>query len=284
MALLQLGAPSKGSFLFGMIKAMKSHLISRVVLKRFANTHDETLVHDIKASTTELKPVADIAYKEVPSDIIGELEQQWGQGVENDAEKALNALASGNLLHTEKHIQTIKHLMALHYIRSVVFILADKPEMLRYRTQVIERTVSAYPEHRGAIEAKMDAEWPNFKLAAATGTLKDYLPKITDYMDKFGLEVGETDSSTKFLLGDIPTATTDGTGKFGVLGGVPILQATEFVMPMTPRHIVGLKSHPLTKKYRQLTGVQVRNSNSVQIAQAMDSFYSAPNGNETQTF
>lgn len=256
---------------------MKSHLISQVVLKQFANPQKEVLVHDLKMGDEEPKSTDSIAYKEVDEAIIGELEKAWSTEVENDIEAAIHSLQNGDLLTSEKHMLTIKRLLALHFMRTQVYVAMQKPEMSdAYRRRVIEQVAAQFPERRQEIEARVNAEWPKKANEAVVMSMREYIPKIEEYIKKHGLEVGVAPEGTEFILGDVPVVSADGNGNFGALNGVPITEARAVAMPLTPRHIVALKTKATSKKYRNLTAEQVKNANDKQLKLAIGEYYSKP--------
>jgi hypothetical protein len=65
-------------------------------------------------------------------------------------------------------------------------------------------------------------------------------------------------------------------GRMGVLNGVAITESKSFAMPVTPRHLITLKTDPKTTKYLDLTAKQVENANGKQIQHALFEYYSLP--------
>jgi hypothetical protein len=254
---------------------MRSHLLSQVVLKRFTNAAKEVERHEVATGTVTTALTTDVAYRYVETDLIKELEQEWSRDVESHGSKALNALENGDLLRHPEHILTVKHLIGLHYIRSTVFVATDRDSNW-YRRQVIDSTVAAYPEYKAEIEERANTEWPHWEQSVAVKTLQDTLPKIQEYIETHGLEVAVAPDGAEFILGDMPVVTSDGDGRFGVLQGVSLLEARACAMPLTPRHLVALKTHQTTAKYHRVTAEQVAAANDKQRMLAVEAYYKKP--------
>ena len=56
------------------MRDMRSHLISQVVLRRFADGDDKIVVHNLRTGQSELKSIYDTAYRDVDSNLISKLE------------------------------------------------------------------------------------------------------------------------------------------------------------------------------------------------------------------
>lgn len=248
---------------------MRTHLISQVVLKQFTNKDGLVAQHEKLSGTVTLLPPVDIAYTEIDRAIIEQSEQEWSSDIENDSEKALNTLINGNILHVPKHTQTIKTLMALHYVRSFALIQLMAIAMPNYAKQIIENVTAVYPSHKELVEKKVAEDWPRMMVESLPKIIKANITKVKQFMERHGLEVGVSPEDELFIIGDIPTITLNSEGKIGV----PITEADNFAMPLTPRHIVALKTKP-TKKYTQLTPKHVQAANKKQEERALEVFYS----------
>ncbi len=253
---------------------MKSHLISQVVLKQFANSKREIVVHTKDTETTELKPIDSVAYLDVDEKLIKHLEEKWSNSVEDDADRAINALKNNNLVVVQKHITAIKSLMALHFIRSQVFHLIELNKHLITQTfeQIKMAYSTAYPQYAESIEKFTQAEYNKAPHDIAVKVMEKYIPMVEAYIadPEIGFEIGEAQDDAVFIISDIPTITTDGKGTCGV----PITKAKAFGMPLTPKHFVTLKKNPETRKYKKMRAQQVENTNKRQQAQMIKEFYS----------
>jgi hypothetical protein len=259
---------------------MKSHLISQVVLKQFANEQRETQVHQRDSDTVELKRIDNVAYVEIEEAVIRHLEDKWSHDIEDQAEKAINNLKSGNVMYFEKHIGTIKSLIALHYIRSQVFRLveAHKHEMAARFAAAKAQVLAVYPNHGDLIDQEAVKYAAKAPLDMAIRLMEEYIPKVEEFLAKpdLGFEIGEAPEGSEFIIGDVPVVTTDGNGNFGIFAGVPITDARSVAMPLTPKHLVALKKNPETQKYKTLKPEQVETANSRQLGLMTSEYYTKP--------
>lgn len=256
---------------------MRSHLISQVILKQFANPQNEVLVHDVNNIATHLEKTKDVAFREVDRNLIGDLEKKWDTEIESEVRQAIQSLENGDLLHSDKHMKTLKRVIALHYIRTQAHFAAKQIEAQEaYRQKIIDEVSVQYPDQKKLIEERVAIEWPITELKATIGVFEKYIPKVEKFLDKHGLEVGVAPEGSEFIIGDVPVVTADGNGNFGMLNGVAITDARGVAMPLTPKYIVAIKTKPFAKKYRQLTKEQVEKANSRQALLTMEQYYSKP--------
>lgn len=259
---------------------MKSHLISQVVLKQFANDQRETLVHQRDVTTVGLKRIDNVAYMEIDEAIIRHLEDKWSHDIEAQAEKAINNLKNGNVMYFEKHIGTIKSLIALHYIRSqaVRLVEANKHEIAAKFEEAKAQVLAVYPDQGDLVEQETAKHTANVHRDIAVRLMDEYIPKVEAFLadPDLGFEIGEAPDGAEFIIGDVPVVTTDGKGHFGVFAGVPITDAKSIAMPLTPKHIVALKKNPETQKYKKLDTKQVEMANSRQLGQMTSEYYAKP--------
>lgn len=255
---------------------MKSHLISQVILKQFANDQRQIIVHTKDSSKTELKPINCVAYLDVDETLIQHLEEKWSHGVEDDAERAINALKNNNLVVVEKHIKSVKELIALHLIRSRAFHLVELNKHIidGMFQQTKEAYSAAYPEYVESINKVTEAEYKKAPHDVAVKIMEKYIPMVEAYIadPNIGFEIGEAPDGSGFILGDIPVVTADKNGNFGI----PITEANYIAMPLTPKYIVALKKNPDTKKYRKLSAKEVETANSRQLGLMLQHYYSSP--------
>jgi Tfp pilus assembly protein PilE len=253
---------------------MKSHLISQVVLKQFADDKRQIIVHTKGINDTELKPIDSVAYMDIDKTLIEKLEEQWSKEIEAKADKAINNLQAGNINYFEKHIDVIKSLMALHFIRSQAFRLveANKQAIDNRLIQAKDGVLAVYPEYRDIIERVYTKKHQTAYVDVAIKVMEQYIPKVYGYISDsdIGFEIGEAPDGSEFVIGDIPVVTADKNSNFGI----PITEANSIAMPLTPKHLVALKKNPDTKKYKKLTAEQVHTTNSRQLGLMQEHYYS----------
>ena len=253
---------------------MRSHLISQVVLKQFADDQRQIVVHTKDTDDTEQKPVDRVAYMDIDEALIKKLEEQWSQEIEAKANTAINNLKAGNINYFEKHIGVVKSLLALHFIRSQVFRLVEANEQAidNRLTQAKDEVIAVYPEYRDLIERTYAKEHETAYVDIAVKVMEQYIPKVYEYISDtdIGFEIGEAPDGSEFIIGDIPVVTGDKNHHFGIA----ITEANVIAMPLTPKHLVALKKNPDTKKYKKLTAKQVETANSRQLGLMQEHYYS----------
>jgi hypothetical protein len=260
---------------------MRSHLISQVVLKQFADDQRQIVVHTKDTDDTELKPVDRVAYMDIDEALIKKLEEQWSQEIEAKANTAINNLKAGNINYFEKHIGVVKNLLALHFIRSQVFRLveANKQAIDNRLTQSKDEVLAVYPEYKDLIERTYTKEHKTAYVDIAIKVMEQYIPKVYEYISDsdIGFEIGEAPDGSEFIIGDIPVVIADKNSNFGI----PITEANFIAMPLTPKHLVALKKNPDTKKYKKLSSKQVDTANSRQLGLMQENYYSTVAFTET---
>lgn len=253
---------------------MKSHLISQVVLKQFADDQRQIVVHTKGSDETELKRVDCVAYMDIDEALIKKLEEQWSQEIEAKADTAINNLKAGNINYFEKHVDVMKNLLALHFIRSQVFRLVKVNEQAidDRLAQAKDEVIAVYPEYKDLIERTYAKEYETAYTDIAIKVMEQYIPKVYTYISDIdiGFEIGEAPDGSELIIGDTPVVTDNKNFHFGI----PITEANVIAMPLTPKHLVALKKNPDTKKYKTLTVEQVKTANSRQLGLMQEHYYS----------
>lgn len=254
---------------------MKTHLVSQVILKEFTDSNGLlTLNYKDTNKPSEKKTTKDACYIEVETALIQRLEKYWNESVESDAKKTLRILKAGDILNYEKHINILKRLMALHYIRSSLIVDIFN-ELSAYQTNlVIEELMDQLSLEREKVEKLVEPRLPKILTKTLVQSLEELIEKVDNHISKFGIEVGVAPETESFMLSDSPAILLDKNGNLGPRQGVALLQASGFVMVMTPKHVVGLKSGKQGKNYRQLTADQVKEINKKQIKHSLSEYYS----------
>lgn len=256
---------------------INSHLVSQVLLKRFASRADDgrwqTIAHDKNSGSSELRGIDCVASREIERSLVEALEQEWSNDIEKEADKAINCILNNNW--TDKHVGTIKDLMALHFIRSQAFELVSNNSHYIIKTLEAEKNkvIKIYPEYTDAINRVYHENLKTAPLEIAIGILRTYITKTKDYLADLaiGLEVGQAPSDVEFIIGDVPVITLNRTGNV-----VPVTEADYVGMPITPKYLVTLKNNPNKKKPMLLTKRQVENVNKRQIGLSLVNYFSLP--------
>lgn len=259
-----------------MKSTISTHLVSKVILKQFTNKEGELNVTNKANGTTRPAKTGEVAFVEIDRTIIEALEKQWTAEVETHATKTLNVLGNGDILLLDKHVTMLKKIMSLHFVRSTVLIVILTQTSETYGQQIIDEMTTAYPEHKALIAEQVKQDWPRLTIETLPIILSENIDKVEDFMAKHGLEIGLAPEGSSFIIGDSPAITMGDNGRMGVLNGVAITDSKSFAMPVTPKHLVTLKTDPKTTKYIELTAKQVENANGKQVQHALFEYYSKP--------
>lgn len=255
---------------------MKSHLISRVILRQFTGSDGKLVVHNKMTGMAEPKLTTDVAFVEIDEGIIRMLEDKWNHDVENNAVKSLHVLFNGDALLSGKHTNMLKKIMALHYVRSVILIYLLQHSTQVYQKQIIDEMSADSPKHKDLIESTVKERFPKMVSETMPIILEENIEKVEHFMELHGLEIGVAPVEEYFVLSDSPAMTMSNDGRMGVLNGVAITDADSFAMVVSPKHLVTLKTSPSKTKYIQLTAEQVANVNTKQVQHSLYEYYSVP--------
>ncbi len=241
----------------------KQHVVSRVVLKRFA----ATLPHR-RAGSLE---VVDLGHPEAKPTYRGprgcgyidhfvryaskSLEQLWGS-VENGLGKAITACEDGSIFAHPEHVKTLKDVIVLHLVRSVhTRAFLDKiwhENLTNLRTAMLDRRdlltkvfLSRYGLYPGGPECLGlvldDALRSSFALKDADAFFRESLERLFNlgsrHLEVRGLEVSRLPIG-EFVIGDAPAVAVGAGGRIGLLQGVGIDSATTIALPLGPALIV----------------------------------------------
>jgi hypothetical protein len=238
-----------------MNETINSHLVSRVVLRNFYDLPEK------------------VEHRPLPTSLIETLEQEWGK-IENDAKKAINSLDNTNVLLVSKHVRTLKTLIAIHYVRSLLtFKLVNNGiKQSKELQDIVEGFIGQYPQYSDAILDESNRQMDAMPDKVAVGVMGENIPRIISLIDDshFGLEIGKVEPGSELVLGDVPVMTR---GKGNDHGFVPITDASFVGMPITPKYLIALKKNPRTNQYIALTRREVNRVNSMQIRQSIEHCY-----------
>lgn len=270
---------------------MIQHLVSRVLLRRFVNSHELISGLDLdslKQRTDRVKLFGGI--KDVHLNAPNNVENIWNNEVEKRLPYAFELLDKGTILSNPTAVITIKNCIALHYARGFaarkvvdeVFI----PETTRGATKaVLERFT-----HEQVLYAYTGSTVSSDKDALSTVICADFAEKLrlerfmdNAYMDLYerGKVFLETkslgilySSNGEFLLGDVPVAAHDTrTSKLGILDDALYGKDDVIFMPLGPHHMAVVSSRPA---YYNVDAERVRRFNVCQVRIACKEVYFRP--------
>jgi len=256
---------------------MKTHLVSQVILKEFTNEVGLlTINYKDENKLPAQKTTKETGFVEIDAAYIERLERDWNESVENDAKKTLRVLKNSDVLIYEKHTKILKKLMSLHFIRSQILMKLFNEMSLYHFNKIIDEAMPLFSGDRQSLEAMVKERLPDVLTKTLVTSLEDLMKKVDALIEPYGLEIGVAPDNANFVLSDSPAMTMDRDGHLGILQGVAILQATEFAMVMTPKHVITLKSGEQGIKYISLTQKEVDNLNKKQIVHSLHEYYSMP--------
>ena len=257
---------------------MRSHQISQVVLNEFTDENKLVNVHGIHTRFHKKLSPYEIAYIDFDEKIIRKLEEAWCKDIETRASESLRVLKHGDLLHQPKHQKIIKALIALHFVRGMPLVGKMEEAKEELAAKIIADVTKAYPDHKELIEKQVAQEWPKKTKEAYPHILEENISKVIKFLDEHGLEIGCVTGNLNLIIGDSPVITACKIANGNLEYNVPITEATMCIMPLTPKHLVALKTHPDpdATRYIDLTEKDVAKINHLQKSQAISEFYSKP--------
>lgn len=240
----------------------RQHVISQVVLRRFAGRipsgSRQLAFFDLAAGQATFADAEDVGYVENFVPVDSQATEDLWQTVEGRLRPAIKAALGGTVLGNPVHISTLRQAVALHYIRNPQTLIVhnqsyadalrngiDRMAKTPYAAHAFEQRyniAAAGPEAlRLGAEAiydrliKLHDEGGLFRLS-----VQRLFEKVCDRFDTKGVQILTPASrGAEFLLGDLPSITINrASGEAGP--GVPIDEADEIVMPLTPRLMVSL--------------------------------------------
>ena len=277
------------------------HVISRVILKRFAaqDGRDMRQVCFVSlryphAPPQQRGPAGCGKVDNFVSIASASLERRW-QETENRLHDALQAVDAGTVLASERHTATIKDTIALHFARSLATreisrrmwqqtVLRHRMRWLtdpRWRQALIRefyRRHGLLPGGFQALEELLDDLMASSMEIESSGALfRERIElmhsQVQAWLRRHELEILNP-ASGEFLLGDVPALTVrDDTRQVGVLGGIALNDAHSVFMPLGPGHIASLGSSPRTA---ELTADLVEDVNARQVRGAIEHVYMRP--------
>lgn len=278
---------------------MKQHLLSRVLLQRFANRRNGPIKQfDLNEQAESVLKVKDAGY--IPDFILvgaEEAEEAW-QTVEKRLPHAFKLLDNKEIINCCSALETIRDCMALHWARSLIVEVMYRQAQSNHANQLAEDVLDkTTPEDVLRAFSGLDVIGLQSELIAYS-RLRDYFLTSTDltefkanlfrnlfnrgkqYISRFALEFGIV-SEGEFIIADAPVIAWDKEKRaVGPLQGVRLGQADVVFMVLGPKHVVALTQH---NTYWNIGKDKVRLLNRLQIQGAIQSvFYRYGSGLEDE--
>ncbi len=256
---------------------MKAHLVSQVLLRRFTK-NNQIKVNSLITNKNGLANPKRIGYIEVPEEIFSSVEHKYGY-TETRAASAFPYLDDGTLLKHEKHKESIKKLMSLHFVRSQALMQLFSTSQEEQFKKLIEDAQRDHPDKADDIIKSIPAlkqKWQIDLIKKIPGMIKKNITKVEKYVNQFDIEIGVAPDDVNFILGDNPTINISEDGKIGVLAGVAITNSSSFLMPLSPKHLVALITKNNSSHYKPLSSKTVGNFNAKVLSQCLREYYTLP--------
>jgi hypothetical protein len=280
------------------------HVVSKALLKRFARRHKKSgLVVQSMDLWHPAAPLKDRSPRECGKVqhfvrfASKSTEDLWWE-VENLLPQALDAVHRDTFFDNPEAVSTILDTIALHFVRSRQTRVAHERSWARaYRdarlgmVQYADAIATKYQEETGLYlvgaegrRTLIDRMFADIVGKVDDGVLfrvrvEDLFRKVRGDLRSAGLEILRPERG-EFLIGDTPALTLARDGRVGVLGGVPLGDAANVLLPLSPTCCAGLgpahRTHMVSKDV-------VDRINAIQVQAAYRHVYFRPSSG-LQTF
>lgn len=283
---------------------VRQHVVSRVILKRFAAEAPHRRVGNIAIMNLEY-PDAKPVYRgprgcgyvdNFVRYASRSLEQLWNL-TESALGDALAACSDGSIFSNDRHVKTLKDAIALHFVRSVHTRPFLDQLWQGYLPQFREDFISAYghrlaaafarqyhgllPAGREGLGAVFDRMLlPTLALREADAFFRDSLERLfrlaSRHLDGLGVEVCRS-LRCEFIIGDAPALAIGNEGRIGLMQGVGFETAMTIALPVGPRLLI---STGPSNAFHDFDKEQVDLLNQYQVTSAKRHVYCRPGSEE----
>ena len=240
----------------------RQHVVSQVVLRQWA-VENEVLAVDLRHGLVKPRsPKAEGFIEEfVKLPLSSAVERHWGD-VEVRAPRAVEQVRAGTALDDPQTMDTLRSLVALHFIRSrawqylfaeglrdnrsdgalgSVFEMLQDPDALvalhRQRTGLEPTGPETLLWTRNQVLSELEERLGLGGEAYVEWVLTQY-ERTLNMLRESGLQIGDANEG-EFIVGDGPAMTYDrARGLAGVLNGVTLGDADAVFFPLTPKHVL----------------------------------------------
>lgn len=255
-----------------------SHFVTKSLLKRFTY-NKKILVHNKLYSNISYKDPEQISYIQFPSAVINKHETMWSQ-IEARMTNIFRLVDNGQVLESEEHKKIIKEFIALHFVRSMHVLALIGRDEKKYYNQIFENVIRENPDKEEEIKNLIPAQRKIWIYKLRTEFLTNFFENNLERVQKFvrdqDIEIGEVFGNFELILSDSPIINLGDENKHSILEGASLEKSTTFIMPLGPRHLVGLKSKNASKEYIHVLTNSVERINSFSFKQSISYFYSNP--------
>ncbi|GAB3796144.1 hypothetical protein GCM10028798_05740 [Humibacter antri] len=216
-----------------MESAVKQHLVSKVLLQRFADASGELQSYDLVHGRSRPRHPSAIAWRD---DFVDHepatLEQLWWTN-ERHMAVALDAVEEGTALNDPKTTTTLKQAIALHFVRRSYVKKLFETNFAHARA-----TVTApmdFPFDRDAFRADVQERLDEVASEIFALDLRNLYARVAQHATSSRLEV--VHSEAPLLISDVAVLSFKGEGGTGFL---PFAEASTHVLPVGRHHLVAL--------------------------------------------
>lgn len=280
-----------------MAEYRNQHVVSKVLFERFAAA-GKIDVHDIKTGKV---------YKKVPFAKQGKIrnfinldpkftEELWGD-TERKMPEVFQAIDDKTILKKAPLLRILKDFISIHFVRSKQ---AHENWDRRLNEAPIDITRDFWHNKRDICleifrqengrNPKSDLELWSVAYSMGHGVaqnlqspehFRDHIlrtyEKVRRFVGGFNLEIAVVSGPKDLVITDVPTLSYDHqTGKAGVLQGIAIDGGTNVVLPLGPRHVVGLLKAKNKSRFGTLNSAQVETLNKKMVSAAIEQYYTRP--------
>lgn len=276
----------------------RQHVVSEGVLRCFVgpvpSIGRRLARFDLAAGQATLDQAKDVGFVENFVPVDSQATEDLWQTVETRMRQAIKAVRNGTALDSP-HAGTLRNAVALHYTRNPQTLTVHNQSF----TDALKRGIDGLAETPLAAEAFQQtyglvAAGPEARRLGAEAvygrliqlheagglfrlSVQRLFEKVCDRFETRGIQILIPDSRDKeYLLGDLPAITIDRTT---CAAGVPVDDADEIVMPLTPRLLIVLGASNGT---RSIPDDEVDSYNALQARLAREYLIHRPTATFTE--
>jgi len=274
---------------------MVQHLVSRVVLRQWANWKNGPIGGlDMRSLEQRTDQVEKFAGLDDPGlNAPDATEKIWSDEVEVRLPHAFARLKAGELLSDRAAMTTVKNCIALHWARG--FVLTELTQQiipLKVEEITASLTEQFSPQQIMSALTGVSLVSPDMSALLKQRISADFTKKLENerFMDEqfvvqyvkckelissHSLEIWHSNTDD-FLIGDAPVVSYNKEDdKVGVLSGVSWDKADAIFMPLGPHHVVALAK---TNTEREASPANVEQFNAMQVRGALREVFFRPDG------
>lgn len=261
------------------------HLQSRALIKRFLDTDNRLRFYDIRSGRSVVRSYgrAGRGGAFTPHNPIA-IETLWGS-VESNAPRAFAAVDEGTIFRNPDLVQTLKHLIALHFFRAARFRGEWESNVQERLRELYQRIRSRFgtqflPYLSDAVGHEVTAEnaFETFMFfARSRAEFESMFQELeTSWFQRAGVDVGSKGLEIFDTTGGLAITDRGAVpfGEDGLPAELSFLGAAALVLPIGPHHLISLGA---ADQRTALTHEETSRVNAHQFALADRWAYSHPN-------